>query len=90
MELHKWIMEIHNYGVLYPLALHNQMSSAVDGPKSKVAQRTTHGGWLGGPYYLWLVRINAVVRNDDKPLITSVLFIVNHHQGLSISFKISR
>ena len=33
------------------------LCSAVQSPKSWVAQRTTHGGWLGGPYYLWVVRI---------------------------------
>ena len=26
-------------------------------PKSWVAKQTTHGGWLGGLYYLWVVRI---------------------------------
>ena len=44
--------------------------SAVQSPKSWVAQRTTRGGWLGGPYYLqfgWSVY--AIVRNDVKTLI---------------------
>ena len=25
MDLHNWIMEIHNYGILSPLALHSYM-----------------------------------------------------------------
>ena len=45
------------------------VSSAVQSPKSWVAQRTAQGGWLGGPYYLWVLRI-CCVRNDNKTLIS--------------------
>ena len=49
-----------------------------------VARQTTHDGWLGGPYYLWVVRgcCGQKWRWNPYTCITSVLFIVNHHQGI--------
>ena len=40
--------------------------SAVKSRKSWVAQRTNHGGSLGGPCHLWVVLIYDVVRNDNE------------------------
>ena len=40
--------------------------SAVKSRKSWVAQQTNHGGSLGGPCHLWVVRIYDVVRNDNE------------------------
>ena len=45
----------------------NMASSAVQSWKSWVTQRTIHGGSLGGPCYIWVVRYD-VVRNDNKTI----------------------
>ena len=55
------------------MAKFHDITSAVQSPKSRVAQWTTQGRWLGGPYYLWMVCIYWV-RNDDKTLIICAVY----------------
>ena len=93
MDMHTWcvltisVWERSKPFFLTHLPLVPYICSAVQSPKSWVAQRTTHGGWLGGPYYLW------VIRNDNKTLImTSMPFVFHDHQGLypKISLSLGR
>ena len=61
-----------------------QPTILVQSPKSGVAQRTTHGVWLGGSYYLWVVRICCGQKWRLNPYMTSVLFIFSHQQGCGV------
>ena len=49
---------------------------AVQSWKPWVSQRTIHNGWLGGPCYVWMVRIYDVVWNDNQALISLFTYVI--------------
>ena len=54
--------------------------SAVQRQKSWVAQRINRNGLLGGPCYLWVVRIYDVVGNDNETTMSLCVIYFNQNQ----------
>ena len=65
-------------------------TSAVQNRKFWVAERTNHGGLLGGPCYLWVVRMYDVVGNDNETAMSlCVIYFKQYKRMRDLYFQFS-